>query len=266
MEGLFDSDAYRAQSSDVAALLVLSHQTRMTNLLTRASWEARAVDPTLHPPFVATPQAEASIAAMMSGVANEVVDYLLFIDEAKLADRVRGSTGFAERFSTVGPRDRKGRSLHELDLNRRLMKYPCSYLIYSGGVRRVAAGREGPHLQAHVAGASGEERDPRYRSALSLGPSGHRRNPARYQERPSAVFSECDQVADARPFLGSITGGSALQCGKPLLNGVDLEGNSDNAESHFGFDGRPLRCGAGPSRRHICPEQLSGRLADSGLG
>jgi hypothetical protein len=53
-----------------------------------------------------------------------------FIDEAKLTDRVTGASGFAERFSSIGPRD-KGRSLRELDLNRRLMKYPCSYLIHS---------------------------------------------------------------------------------------------------------------------------------------
>ena len=53
------------------------------------------------------------------------------VDEAPLADRVRGNSGFAERFAKQGPRDRQGRSLYELDLTRRLMKYPCSFLIYS---------------------------------------------------------------------------------------------------------------------------------------
>ena len=45
---------------------------------------------------------------MMKGVASEVVDHLLFIDEAKLTDAVRGQSGFAERFSRLGPRDRQG--------------------------------------------------------------------------------------------------------------------------------------------------------------
>ena len=90
---------------------------------------------------------------MMTGVASEVVDYLLFIDETKLTGRVRGGSGFAERFSAIGPRDRKGRSLHELDLNRRLMKYPCSYLIYSPAFDALPTRREGPHLQAHVGSA-----------------------------------------------------------------------------------------------------------------
>ena len=43
----------------------------------------------------------------MSGVANEVVDYMLFIDETKLTDRVRGASGFAERFSAGVPRTRR---------------------------------------------------------------------------------------------------------------------------------------------------------------
>ncbi len=31
----------------------------------------------------------------------------------------------------AGPRDKQGRSLRELDLEKRMFKYPCSYLIYS---------------------------------------------------------------------------------------------------------------------------------------
>ena len=50
------------------------------------------------------------IAEMLRGIANEVVDYLLFVDEAPLPDPIAGSSGFAKRFSTTGPRDaRAGR-------------------------------------------------------------------------------------------------------------------------------------------------------------
>jgi hypothetical protein len=168
VEGLFDADGYLALSSDIVAHLVFSHQTGMTNLLTRASWEARAADPSLHPPFTPTPGEDARVAKMMSGVAREVVDYLLFIDETMLTDRVRGESGFAERFSTIGPRDRKGRSLHELDLNRRLMKFPCSYLIYSPAFDALPPGAKDPIYKRMWQVLSGEERDARYRSALSL--------------------------------------------------------------------------------------------------
>jgi hypothetical protein len=51
VDGLFDAEGYRAHSSDIVAHLMFTHQVGMTNLLTRASWEARAADPTLHPPF-----------------------------------------------------------------------------------------------------------------------------------------------------------------------------------------------------------------------
>lgn len=168
VEGLFDADGYRTLSSDIVAHLVFTHQVGMANLLTRASWQARAADPSLHPPYTATPGEEARIAVMMSGVATEVVDYLLFIDETRLTDQVRGEPRFAERFSSTGPRDRKGRSLHELDLNRRLMKYPCSYLIYSSAFDALPPSAKDPIYKRLWEVLSGQEQGERYRSALSL--------------------------------------------------------------------------------------------------
>jgi hypothetical protein len=166
--GLFDAEGYRSLSSDIVAHLVFTHQAGMTNLLTRASWEARAADPWLHAPFTSSPEEEARIAVMMNGIASEVVDYLLFVDETKLTGQVRGGSGFAERFSRIGPRDRQGRSLYELDLNRRLMKHPCSYLIYSPAFDALPPAAKDPIYRRLWNVLSGEEPDVRYRSALSL--------------------------------------------------------------------------------------------------
>ena len=168
VEGLFDADGYRALSSDIVPHLVLTHQAGMTNLLTRAGWEARVAEASLRPESAPTPGQEARIAVMMSGVASEVVDYLLFIDEAKLTDRVQGGSGFTERFSTSGPRDRKGRSLYALDLTRRLMKYPCSYLIYSPAFDALPPLAKDPIYRRLWEVLSGQDQDPRYRAALSL--------------------------------------------------------------------------------------------------
>jgi hypothetical protein len=167
VEGLFDADGYRTLSSDIAAHLVFTHQTSMTNLLTRAGWQARVADPALHPPFIAAPGEEERIALMMTGVAREVVDHLLFIDEAPLAGRVRSQSGFAERFSATGPRDRQGRSLHELDLNRRVMKYPCSYLIHSAAFDALPPRAKDPIYKRLWDVLSGAEREARYQTALS---------------------------------------------------------------------------------------------------
>jgi hypothetical protein len=168
VEGLFDAEGYRALSSDIVAHLVFTHQVGMTNLLTRAGWEARAADPSLHPPFTSSPEEEARVAVMMSGVASEIVDYLLFIDETKLTDQVRGGSGFAQRFSRLGPKDRKGRSLYDLDLNRRLMKHPCSYLIYSPAFDALPPAAKEPIYRRLWQVLSGEEQETRYRAALSL--------------------------------------------------------------------------------------------------
>jgi len=46
---------------------------------------------------------------------------------------VEGTSSFAKDFATAGPRDRRGRSLRELDLKTRQFRYPLSYLIYSEG-------------------------------------------------------------------------------------------------------------------------------------
>ena len=168
VEGLFDPDGFRAMSSDIAALLVLSHQIHMMNLLTRIGWEARAADPTLHPPFVAAPGEDERIGQMMNAIALEVVDYLLFVDEAALPDRVRGASGFVERFSGLGPRDKQGRSLHELDLGKRLLKYPCSYLIYSDAFDALPPPAKDAVYRRMWDVLSGRERDPRYSAALPL--------------------------------------------------------------------------------------------------
>jgi hypothetical protein len=122
--GLFDSSGYVSRTSDVVALMVMEHQAHMSNLLIRLGWEARLAE-----------QQKLSGRPLRNDrveqAAQDVVDYLLFVDEAPLTRRVVGSSGFTEKFSAQGPKDSRGRSLRQLDLERRLMRYPCSYLIYS---------------------------------------------------------------------------------------------------------------------------------------
>jgi hypothetical protein len=124
LEGTFDLSNYLAPYSDVAALMVLEHQTRGINLLTRVGWESRVAQGADAPALgVLPPRVEEAL--------NDLVDYLLFVDEPTLQAPIVGSSGFAAEFAAVGPRDRKGRSLRELQLTTRLMKYPLSYLIDS---------------------------------------------------------------------------------------------------------------------------------------
>jgi hypothetical protein len=121
--GLFDTAPYPTPYSDAAAQMVIGHQAHMTNLLTRLGWEARVASRRT----VGTAQKDDRIA----DAASDLVDYLLFIDEAPLPRRIEGSSGFAEKFSARGPRDGRGRSLYQLDLEHRMLRYPCSYMIYA---------------------------------------------------------------------------------------------------------------------------------------
>ena len=63
--------------------------------------------------------------------ADRLARAMLFSKEAPLTAAIVGSSGFAAEFAAQGPRDRRGRSLRDLDLTRRLLRYPLSYLIYS---------------------------------------------------------------------------------------------------------------------------------------
>jgi hypothetical protein len=121
MASRFDGVGYLSVHSDVAAHLVFTHQMHMMNLITRIGWQTRTMLAD------GAPETARSLAA----AAVEFVDYLLFVDEPRLPAPVTGASGFAERFGALGPRDRRGRSLRELDLRTRVLKYPCSYLIYS---------------------------------------------------------------------------------------------------------------------------------------
>jgi len=111
---------YLASTSDIVALMVFDHQMHMTNLLTRIGWETRFA---LHEKTM-TPE-------KLAGMAAEIVDYMLFAEEARINSPVRGTAGFEEKFAARGPFDKKGRSLRQFDLERRMMRYPCSYMIYS---------------------------------------------------------------------------------------------------------------------------------------
>jgi hypothetical protein len=130
MEKPFDPHDYPSSSSDIAALMVFQHQGRMANLITRVGWEARMSADGGRTDFAAGPLHDA---------VNELVDYLFFVDEETLPSPIKGTSGFTEIFSRQGPRDQRGRSLRALDLEHRLLKYPCSYMIYSAAFRALPA-------------------------------------------------------------------------------------------------------------------------------
>jgi hypothetical protein len=143
LEGVFDGRGYPSAHSDIVALMVFQHQARMTNLITRVGWEAR----------VAAHEGRADFAGgPLRDAINELVDDLLFVDEAPLAATVKGTTRFAEMFAAQGPVDKQGRSLRQLDLERRALPDDGRTAVY-GRMWEILAGRDPSPKYARLSGA-----------------------------------------------------------------------------------------------------------------
>ena len=147
----------------IVALMVFEHQMRMINLITRIGWETRVAlsAERLNPRTGAAPDRRDLPQNLREGI-SEFVDYLLFIDEAPLAGKVEGTSGFTAKFAARSPRDGKGRSLRQFDLERRLMRYPCSYMIHAEAFDGLPAAAKDAIYTRMWQVLSGEERDARY--------------------------------------------------------------------------------------------------------
>ena len=107
-----ETRGYPSTESDIASFMAFDHQMHAINLLTRVNWEARA-------------------NGAWRPLANELAEYLLFVGEVSPPAKVSPRAGLADAFAAGAKKDRLGRSLRDLDLETRLLKYPCSYMIYS---------------------------------------------------------------------------------------------------------------------------------------
>jgi hypothetical protein len=113
---------YLSSHSDVVALMLLTHQADVHNRIGELGQAARTLTGTPLDAFV-----------------DPLVRSLLFSGAAPLTSTVRGSSSFTKDFSAKGPRDAKGRSLRDFDLEKRVFKFPLSYLIYSESFNRLPA-------------------------------------------------------------------------------------------------------------------------------
>lgn len=116
---------YLEPTSDIVAHLVLEHQSHMHNYITRLSFETREM------------MATYGHIRYLEKQVDAFLRHLLFVEETPLTDPIVGAENFARDFTARGPRDPQGRSLRDFDLQRRLFKYPCSFLIYSESFGRI---------------------------------------------------------------------------------------------------------------------------------
>jgi len=116
-----ETRGYLSAFSDITGLLVFDHQARAINLLTRLNWESRLS------------------TDGVPRLARELADYLLFAGEAPPSAPLTPRPEFAASLESKVPRDHLGRSFGQLELVTRLLRYPCSYMIYSGAFDALPA-------------------------------------------------------------------------------------------------------------------------------
>ncbi len=135
LDRFINPDLYLRPTSDVVALMALSHQIQVHNLITRSGFEARIAlrDEQVMNEALDRPSGHRSDSTTrrLRYAADALVKSVLFAEDVPFADPVAGTSGFAEEFSQRGPRNRRGVSLHALDLRQRFARLPCSYLIQS---------------------------------------------------------------------------------------------------------------------------------------
>jgi hypothetical protein len=123
----FSYEKYLVESSDILPQLVHEHQAGFVNRVLQAGYVART--------YLHEQNGGELTVAQRSEIerhAKELVRYILFADEAKFPESgIKGDAAFREDFLRNRKVSKSGASLKDFDLERRMFKYPCSYMIYS---------------------------------------------------------------------------------------------------------------------------------------
>ena len=163
----FETTGYLSPHSDLVALTVLMHQSRVHNLMSLAH---EAGDEALRLTALSSedegPLEYDDLApyfqGRIDGAVAALVDAMLFVDEVPPPQPIAGPTSFADDFQARGPRDSQGRSLRQLDLRTRTFRYPLSFLVYSDAFEGLPPIVKGPVYERIRAILAGEISDEAY--------------------------------------------------------------------------------------------------------
>jgi hypothetical protein len=132
----FNTSNYPVSTSEIEALLVFDHQVRMQFVLIESAYKVRQA--IFDSQKTSSKKNSANMSALLKEVTETMVSELLFKEEFPLGGKIvdTSQTGkFVAEFKAKGKTDSRGRSLRDLDLQSRLFKYRCSYMIYSKSFR-----------------------------------------------------------------------------------------------------------------------------------
>lgn len=119
----FDFARYPVASSDVLPQLLHEHQIGFVNRAVLATYHTRAL--------LAKGPLDDAASAELDAEARDFTRYVLFADEVPLpTGGVAGEAAFKTDFLRTRRADAQGASLKDFDLQTRLFRYRCSYMIY----------------------------------------------------------------------------------------------------------------------------------------
>ncbi len=128
---------YPKPTSDIIALLVLEHQCKMHNLLNAATVQYRRVH-FLGKAFDASADPDqASAGRVADSLADRIVDCIFFKDEALPGEGIEGGEEFQTTFTARYPKTQTGESIAEFQLDDRIFKRRCSFMVYSSAFKNL---------------------------------------------------------------------------------------------------------------------------------
>lgn len=146
---------YPVASSDILPQLVLEHQIGFVNRVLEAGYRARA--------YLRDDKNKLSEEhdSELNRQAERLTRYILFAEEAKLPPGgIAGDSAFKADFAKAGKPGRV--SLRDFDLQTRIFRYRCSYMIHSAVFRGLSSDMKVRIFDRLVRALSGEDEDYRY--------------------------------------------------------------------------------------------------------
>lgn len=119
----FSVDKYPVPTSDILPHLIHEHQVGFVNRVVEAAYRARTIQH-LNPGAPTEEQTKE-----LDDQARILVRYILFADEVPLPGPIEPDAAYKSDFLQNKRVSKNGASLKDLDLNTRLFKHRCSYMI-----------------------------------------------------------------------------------------------------------------------------------------
>jgi hypothetical protein len=164
----FETDSYLTTSSDIVALLVFEYQIAMQNTITRAAFACRrmldyqrSLQRAFREPETDEPVHD-SVKSVFASATRDLVDALLFKDEAPLPAGIEGTPEFPRAFRAGVPVSGSGESLKDLRLSGHIFRNRCSYMIYSEAFLALPGPLKRSVYESLARALHATEPDPRY--------------------------------------------------------------------------------------------------------